>query len=84
MIPAAWLEKLIAAQKSARHVPDVNEQATSEVHPVSRHIIGDAARMQAALLEWYGGVHAARGMPWRKPYDRTLEPEERAQRAYEV
>ncbi|GJE93754.1 DNA glycosylase [Phanerochaete sordida] len=72
------------AQKSQRHVPDVNEQDDIEVHPVSRHIIADAAPMQSALLEWYAGVHEARGMPWRKPYDPTLGPDDRAQRAYEV
>lgn len=37
-----------------------------------------------ALLAWYKTVHDTRGMPWRRPYDPNLGPEERAQRAYEV
>lgn len=56
----------------------------TEKHPVSKHVISNAAPLHSALLEWYGGVHEARGMPWRKPYDPTFGPEERAQRAYEV
>ncbi|EKM57038.1 uncharacterized protein PHACADRAFT_92514 [Phanerochaete carnosa HHB-10118-sp] len=54
------------------------------MHPLSTHIILNAAPLRSALLEWYAGVHEARGMPWRKPYDPTLRPDNRAQRAYEV
>ena len=53
-------------------------------HPVSRHTIADPEPLRCALLKWYAGVHESRGMPWRKPYDPTWGPEERAQRAYEV
>ncbi|KAJ7096736.1 DNA glycosylase [Mycena belliarum] len=42
------------------------------------------APIRAALLKWYSTVHASRNMPWRKPFDLTLNREERAQRAYEV
>jgi len=40
--------------------------------------------MRISLLEWYSGVHEARGMPWRKPFDPSLGADARAQRAYEV
>jgi A/G-specific adenine glycosylase len=40
--------------------------------------------MRASLLEWYAGVHEVRGMPWRKPFDPSLDADARAQRAYEV
>jgi hypothetical protein len=40
--------------------------------------------MRVSLLEWYSGVHEARGMPWRKPFDPSLGVDARAQRAYEV
>ena len=53
-------------------------------HPISTHVIDSPGLIRAALLQWYTGVHASRGMPWRKPYDPSLGPEERAQRAYEV
>lgn len=53
-------------------------------HSGGNHIIKDPASIRVALLQWYSGVHAARGMPWRKPYDDTLSKQERAQRAYEV
>ncbi|KAI9508095.1 DNA glycosylase [Russula earlei] len=53
-------------------------------HPPSRHSISSPALMRPALLEWYAGVHEARGMPWRKPFDPSLDADARAQRAYEV
>jgi hypothetical protein len=40
--------------------------------------------MRSSLLEWYSGVHEVRGMPWRKPFDPSLDADARAQRAYEV
>ena len=61
--------------------------ATDDVppqHPVSTHVISSAVPIRDALLGWYAGVHESRGMPWRKPYDATLGPDERSQRAYEV
>ncbi|PBL00334.1 DNA glycosylase [Armillaria gallica] len=53
-------------------------------HSKSQHVIGNADEICDALLRWYSGVHATRGMPWRKEYDPNLGPEDRAQRAYEV
>ncbi|KAI0084713.1 DNA glycosylase [Irpex rosettiformis] len=56
----------------------------SAPHAMSSHVITDSAPLQEALLAWYAGVHEARGMPWRKPYDAALNRDQRAQRAYEV
>jgi A/G-specific adenine glycosylase len=53
-------------------------------HPKSTHRIESPGPIRVALLHWYSGVQASRGMPWRKPYNPSLEPEQRAQRAYEV
>ena len=53
-------------------------------HPKSVHSISSPAIVRNALLAWYKTVHDSRGMPWRRPYDPNLGPEERAQRAYEV
>lgn len=63
------------------------EEATDDAlprHAVSTHVISTAVPIREALLTWYAGVHESRGMPWRKPYDEKLGPDERAQRAYEV
>jgi A/G-specific adenine glycosylase len=80
------------SKKKARNEPDA--ELTDEIaemalepsarHPVSTHVIAKAEPLREALLCWYAGVHEARGMPWRKPYDPTFGPEERAQRAYEA
>jgi len=53
-------------------------------HSPSRHSISSPEPMRASLLEWYAGVHEVRGMPWRKPFDPSLDADARAQRAYEV
>ncbi|KAF8500208.1 DNA glycosylase [Russula emetica] len=53
-------------------------------HPRSQHLISSSDLMRLSLLEWYSGVHEARGMPWRKPFDSSLDADARAQRAYEV
>jgi A/G-specific adenine glycosylase len=53
-------------------------------HSASRHAISSPDSMRVSLLEWYSGVHEARGMPWRKPFDPSLDADARAQRAYEV
>ena len=53
-------------------------------HPRSRHLIAFPDLMRPSLLEWYSGAHEARGMPWRKPFDPSLDADARAQRAYEV
>ncbi|EJD02473.1 DNA glycosylase [Fomitiporia mediterranea MF3/22] len=53
-------------------------------HPVSLHSIKHPVAIQRCLLDWYAGVHQNRGMPWRKPFDPTLDAQGRSQRAYEV
>lgn len=53
-------------------------------HSRSRHLIASPDLMRPSLLEWYSGAHEARGMPWRKPFDPSLDADARAQRAYEV
>jgi len=80
-------------KKKTKHDSDLptigssNDSANPSItppHPISTHVIDSPGLIRAALLQWYTGVHASRGMPWRKPYDPSLGPEERAQRAYEV
>ena len=56
----------------------------SPPHSKSSHIIETSGPIRFALLKWYKTVHDIRGMPWRKSYDPTQGPDERAQRAYEV
>lgn len=53
-------------------------------HPRSQHLISSPDPMRPTLLEWYSGVHEVRGMPWRRPFDPSLDADARAQRAYEV
>jgi A/G-specific adenine glycosylase len=53
-------------------------------HAPSIHTISSPKPLRVSLLEWYAGVHELRGMPWRKPYDSSLNRDGRAQRAYEV
>jgi A/G-specific adenine glycosylase len=55
-------------------------------HAKSAHVMkaADVPSIRAALVQWYSTVHTSRNMPWRKPYNPMLGPEERAQRAYEV
>lgn len=67
--------------------PKLNEKSGGDIghiHSRSSHDIQSSSLVRLALLRWYAGVHASRGMPWRKPYDPSQGPEERAQRAYEV
>lgn len=63
---------------------EVKQQGDALPHPASSHVIRSPGPIRVALLRWYAGVHASRGMPWRKPFDPLQGPEERAQRAYEV
>jgi len=74
------IQKLDASSSSVSQEINVD----SLPHSKSSHIIGSPAPIRFALLEWYKIVHDTRGMPWRKPYDPTQDPDERAQRAYEV
>ena len=62
----------------------VNLNSSASLHPRSFHDMQSPDSIRAALLRWYAGVHASRGMPWRKPHDPSQGMEERAQRAYEV
>jgi hypothetical protein len=52
--------------------------------PYPLHLISFPDLMRPQLLEWYSQVHTTRGMPWRKPFDSSLDADARAQRAYEV
>jgi A/G-specific adenine glycosylase len=54
------------------------------LHSRSRHLIASPDLMRPSLLKWYSGTHETRGMPWRKPFDSSLDANARAQRAYEV
>lgn len=56
----------------------------STPHSPSRHLISSPDLMRPSLLKWYSGAHKVRGMPWRKPFDPSLDADARAQRAYEV
>ncbi|KAJ7237311.1 DNA glycosylase [Mycena haematopus] len=56
-------------------------------HAKSMHVIiaADVPSIRTALLQWYWTVHSLRQMPWRKQYNpKTVDREQRAQRAYEV
>ncbi|VDC07495.1 unnamed protein product [Peniophora sp. CBMAI 1063] len=66
-------------------VVELEEAFDLPAHGASRHAIGTrASPMQGALLAWFEGVHDARGMPWRKPFDASADANARSQRAYEV
>ena len=77
-------------KQKLRHAPTqsdkrpVNHNSNASLHPRSFHDMQSPDTVRAALLQWYAGVHASRGMPWRKPHDPSQGAEERAQRAYEV
>lgn len=64
--------------------PTDGHSVAAAPHAASRHVISDPMPPRKALLNWYAGVHESRGMPWRKPYNPTLDRDQRAQRAYEV
>lgn len=63
---------------------DITVTEDEPKHSCALHRITNPAALRAPLLKWYDGVHEVRGMPWRKPFDASLGPEGRAQRAYEV
>lgn len=79
-------------KKALKNVGDVDNEdedvdaspSHATPHGPSMHIVSDVEPLREALLGWYSKVHETRGMPWRKPYDPSLGPEERSQRAYEV
>ena len=70
-------------KKPAPKTPE-SRLAAVVAHPASAHVVADPAPLRDALLKWYAGVHDARRMPWRKPYDPSWGPAQRAQRAYEA
>jgi A/G-specific adenine glycosylase len=74
------IRKVHASSSSVTHEISID----SPPHSRSSHIIESSGPIRLALLEWYKTVHDIRGMPWRKSYDPTQGPDERAQRAYEV
>ncbi|KAI0674510.1 DNA glycosylase [Trametes maxima] len=60
------------------------EPGNARPHAVALHNLSNPESPREALLKWYDGVHTARGMPWRKPFQQSWNAEEKAQRAYEV
>ena len=65
-----------------QEITGVGEQVAQ--HPKSLHDLHHVSEARKALLQWFAGVHDAREMPWRKPFNPNLSPERRNQRAYEV
>ena len=61
--------------------PSTGSQAA---HPISWHVVTGVDPIRESLLHWYGQIHEVRRMPWRKPFDGSLDKDDRAQRAYEV
>ncbi|KAJ8488849.1 hypothetical protein ONZ51_g3283 [Trametes cubensis] len=61
-----------------------NDVVNASSHTMQSHVLCSPDASRQALLRWYDGVHAVRGMPWRKPYQHSWTTEEKAQRAYEV
>ncbi|KAI0040452.1 DNA glycosylase [Auriscalpium vulgare] len=92
--PSSSNKKKAPVKKKTKRVPVVRERDTegelpntfANSHPASQHTISASVAhiRRDALLAWYAGVHAHRGMPWRKPYDPSFNADDRAQRAYEV
>jgi hypothetical protein len=74
--------KVSAGERAETPVPLDTYYVTS--HSRSQHLISSPDLMRSSLLEWYSGVHEVRGMPWRRPFDPSLDADARAQRAYEV
>lgn len=82
--PTRKKPKVLKIEASPRSSKPQELGAVMPLHSKSTHDILSPAPVRIALLDWYKTVHDTRGMPWRKPYDPTLSPERRAQRAYEV
>jgi A/G-specific adenine glycosylase len=57
---------------------------SNATHPTSWHFVTGVDPIRESLLDWYARTHEVRGMPWRKPFDGSLDKDGRAQRAYEV
>ena len=71
------------ADESLLHAEALDDSYANP-HSSTRHSISSPRPMRASLLEWYAGVHEVRRMPWRRPFDPSLDADARAQRAYEV
>jgi A/G-specific adenine glycosylase len=69
---------------SGVNTSQTQESAATVNHSKSDHVLRDPKSLQEQLLGWYSDVSEARGMPWRKPFNPSLTPLERNQRAYEV
>jgi A/G-specific adenine glycosylase len=80
---AAARKNFTAAEECAEASASTSETYATP-HSTSRHLIYSPESMRTSLLEWYSGVHEVRGMPWRMPFDSSLDADARAQRAYEV
>ncbi|KAF8273721.1 DNA glycosylase [Lactarius quietus] len=80
---ASEFEPMPSSNKRSRRRREVLETYDTP-HSLSQHLISSPDLLRPSLLEWYSQVHATRGMPWRKPFDPSLDANARAQRAYEV
>ncbi|KIM85727.1 hypothetical protein PILCRDRAFT_816934 [Piloderma croceum F 1598] len=78
------LKPTISNKDGPEQLLDEETDSQSWHHAPSIHTISSPKPLRVSLLEWYAGVHELRGMPWRKPYDSSLNRDGRAQRAYEV
>ncbi|KAF8886550.1 DNA glycosylase [Infundibulicybe gibba] len=78
----ADVKSLVMLEPKSKH--DCDNITALTLHPKSYHTIRSPEAIRKALLQWYAGIHDSRGMPWRKPFDPSQGPTERAQRAYEV
>lgn len=72
------------ASNDAESDLESGEMLPARPHAAAMHLLASPGPSREALLQWYDGVHAVRGMPWRKPYQHSWDAEEKAQRAYEV
>ena len=71
--------------ESAAQSQGVGQSSSAQVtHPTSWHVVTGVDPIRESLLDWYGRTHKDRGMPWRKPFDGSLDKDSRGQRAYEV
>ncbi|KAJ7770504.1 hypothetical protein B0H16DRAFT_1306809 [Mycena metata] len=78
-------------KRTKRDLDAVNDDVSAtppscSLHSKWIHVMkpAEVPSIRAALVQWYSTVHSSRSMPWRKPYDPTLDRDDRAQRAYEV
>ena len=65
-------------------VPEPRSEGIVVPHSRTLHDIENISPLLEPLLKWFDSKKSARGMPWRKVYDATLDKDAKAQRAYEV